>query len=68
MNDYNATNDPALTKKADLLKRQGDGVVDYAYQKSAPLKPLTRQVPTPGRNSDSSKVFQGVGSREKAIC
>lgn len=67
MNDYNATNDPALTKKADLLKRQGEGASDYAYQSSPPLKPYVRQTPSPGPQQPT-KVFQSIGSREKAVC
>jgi hypothetical protein len=69
MHDCNATYDSALIRRADVVKRQGPGSVDYKYQKAAPVKggdpkpadtqPVVKQV-------DLSEALRRVGERRVA--
>lgn len=65
MYDFNTTNDPALIKRDDVVKRLGPNRVDYAYQAVIPLKrsaPQQRKL----NPTDLRKALYQVGQRAKS--
>ncbi|MDR0226339.1 MAG: hypothetical protein LBI66_07955 [Burkholderiaceae bacterium] len=69
MHDFNATYDSALIRRADVVKRQGPGTVDYKYQKAAPVKGGDVK-PTDAKavanHVDLSEALRTVGERRAA--